>query len=135
MSSTGVPKPMRKEIRQGLHKCFYCGKTAETGDHVTSKVKGGQRGGYANVLPACMNCNRDKGMMNAEEYRVVRFTRHMLATGGALPVCNVLSLIPEFKFYGEIQSGLSVVQYLLAQSAEHMEERHAQSRECASHIS
>jgi hypothetical protein len=48
--------------------CLYCGKKAETWDHVYSLVKAGEYAGYGhalgNLVPCCKSCNSSKGGTN-----------------------------------------------------------------------
>lgn len=55
----------RIRFRQSIFKawnwdCAYCGGTAESLDHVLPKAKGGLTV-RANLVPACLPCNRRKG--------------------------------------------------------------------------
>lgn len=43
-----------------LSKCVYCGKPAESQDHVTALSRGGSHTAD-NVVPACRSCNSRKG--------------------------------------------------------------------------
>jgi hypothetical protein len=59
-------------------RCFYCGKPihenpesildALTKDHLVPISRGGSDN-IGNLVPACFNCNRLKGMMTIEEFR------------------------------------------------------------------
>lgn len=68
-----------------MKKCFYCGidttppfnkrkvtqpTTTLTWDHQIPKCRGGKYLPH-NQVPACQQCNVDKGGLTAEEYRVV----------------------------------------------------------------
>ena len=61
-----VPARMaRIRFRQAIfeawaHRCAYCQQPAESLDHVHPKVKGGLTV-PANLVPACLACNRRKG--------------------------------------------------------------------------
>jgi 5-methylcytosine-specific restriction endonuclease McrA len=48
--------------------CVYCGKLAETWDHVVGLVKNSEFSGYGhvigNLVPCCRNCNFKKGNKN-----------------------------------------------------------------------
>jgi len=45
--------------------CVYCGRPAQTWDHLENLVKGGQFNGYGhqigNLVPSCRECNSEKG--------------------------------------------------------------------------
>lgn len=53
-------------------RCAYCGAeltlASMTADHVMPKARGGGNG-LANLLPACHECNRDKGQQTLEQWR------------------------------------------------------------------
>jgi 5-methylcytosine-specific restriction endonuclease McrA len=98
--ANGVPKSLRRFLRTGTAKCWYCGDRADTGDHAIPRSRGGPDG-VLNVIPACRPCNEDKGNMNVEEFRLYRMARHLVATAPAYPVCNILSMLPSYDFYGE----------------------------------
>jgi HNH endonuclease len=66
-----------KLIRNQKNRCFYCGRKrgAElTLDHVYPRSKGGTSE-ESNLVAACLECNRDKGDLTLEEYRVAVFLR------------------------------------------------------------
>jgi hypothetical protein len=52
--------------------CVFCGKEAETWDHLVNLVLDGQLHGYGhqlgNLLPCCRRCNSKKGGRNWREY-------------------------------------------------------------------
>lgn len=48
--------------------CYYCGKTANTKDHVIPKSRGGLNT-KDNIVPACEHCNNMKGSRTEEEFR------------------------------------------------------------------
>lgn len=56
----------------------------------------------ANLVAACFQCNQEKSNMTLDEFRLYRFARHLLATGPAIPVINLVSWLPEWKFWGEL---------------------------------
>jgi len=41
--------------------CVYCGRTANTVDHVDAVVNGGSKLDPANLVAACGSCNYSKG--------------------------------------------------------------------------
>ena len=64
--------------------CAYCGKQITnpddlTQDHQLPLSRGGQTKA-SNLVPACIHCNREKGMLTADEYRAV--LRFRLENGG-----------------------------------------------------
>src|ERR1700686_5146052 len=62
-------------------RCFYCGRPVEerpelvwdmlTKDHLTPVSRGGSDD-IGNIVPACFNCNRLKGTMTIDEFRLDR---------------------------------------------------------------
>lgn len=93
-------KGLRKKIRENNPECFYCGAPTESADHLYPESHGGKTE-KENLVGACLSCNRDKGDMTLDEYRVFRTVRQVMALGKAAPVANVMSLLPDFKFYAE----------------------------------
>ena len=51
------------------NKCEYCGQDASDVDHQTPRARGGSDD-ISNLVPCCAVCNRAKGMMTLEEWRV-----------------------------------------------------------------
>jgi hypothetical protein len=67
MSSCGVHKrDFVFRITSG--QCWYCGKEANTIDHMVPLAKGGKNR-YGNLVPACRSCNGNKAGHDVEEYR------------------------------------------------------------------
>lgn len=63
----------REEIyRRDKHRCVYCNRQFPrktlTLDHITPRVDGG-KDGKSNLATCCLDCNRRKGRMSAEEFR------------------------------------------------------------------
>jgi hypothetical protein len=56
---------MRREVeaaiarRDGSHACFYCGRSADSLDHVTARLHGGSDG-IDNLVLCCWPCNDEK---------------------------------------------------------------------------
>lgn len=52
--------------------CVYCGNPAQTWDHLTNLVRGGELNGYGhqigNLVPCCSACNSAKGAMEFERF-------------------------------------------------------------------
>jgi hypothetical protein len=58
--------------------CAYCGSRGEVGqDHVVPIAKGGQDL-MANILPACLPCNRTKGQASLPAFLLGRGTRFLM---------------------------------------------------------
>lgn len=70
-------KEMKKLIILGqlAPLCTYCGKRITnpedfTQDHQLPLARGGKTV-PSNLVPACMHCNHEKGILTADEYRAV----------------------------------------------------------------
>lgn len=61
------PKWSKKRlfVRDG-NSCAYCGKAAETVDHVVPRCKGGGST-WENTVAACLKCNRKKGQRSVKD--------------------------------------------------------------------
>ena len=55
----GVPLTRRGVLRRDNHRCAYCGKVANTIDHVQPKSRGGADA-WDNLVAACVRCNNEK---------------------------------------------------------------------------
>ena len=55
-----VPLTRRGVLRRDGHHCAYCGKSANTIDHVQPKSRGGQDT-WENLVACCFRCNNIKG--------------------------------------------------------------------------
>lgn len=57
-------KPMgwskRGVLRRDSHRCGYCGRSANTVDHITPLSRGGDPRGWLNTVAACLRCNNRK---------------------------------------------------------------------------
>jgi len=54
-----VPVSRRGVLRRDLHECGYCGKSANTIDHILPKSRGGQDT-WENLVACCLRCNNKK---------------------------------------------------------------------------
>ena len=76
-----------------IRHCFYCGRALSrrraTKDHVIPRSKGGSDA-QKNIVHACRECNKEKGCLTAEEFRVVMAFR-----------LGFLKIPQAFKFPGE----------------------------------
>jgi 5-methylcytosine-specific restriction endonuclease McrA len=54
-----VPLTRRGVLRRDNHQCAYCGKSANTIDHVTPKSRGGAES-WENLVACCFKCNNIK---------------------------------------------------------------------------
>ena len=96
----GVPKGLKKQMRERTIHCFYCGKRAFTGDHVVPRVQGG-KGGWTNIVPACEKCNSCKSGRTDVEWRSERLATAVQVAGPLLPLLNVVALLKQCTFYAE----------------------------------
>lgn len=61
-----VPITRRGVLRRDAHHCGYCGKSANTIDHIMPKSRGG-RDTWENLVACCFRCNNIKGDRTPEE--------------------------------------------------------------------
>jgi|SRR5215475_8801023 len=54
-----VPLSRRAVLARDDHRCAYCGRHADSVDHVVPRSRGGQHD-WANVVAACRRCNHRK---------------------------------------------------------------------------
>ena len=50
----------RGVLRRDNHRCGYCGRTADTVDHILPISRGGGRRDWLNTVAACLRCNNRK---------------------------------------------------------------------------
>lgn len=55
-----TPVSRRGVLRRDDHRCAYCGKFANTVDHVMPRSRGG-RDSWENLVACCLECNNIKG--------------------------------------------------------------------------
>lgn len=56
-------------LRRDNHECAYCGKPANTVDHIYPRSRGG-RNEWLNTIAACMKCNGAKADKTLEQFGV-----------------------------------------------------------------
>lgn len=61
-----VPVTRRAVLHRDQHVCGYCGKRADTMDHILPRAQGG-RHTWRNVVAACKSCNGRKGAKTPDE--------------------------------------------------------------------
>lgn len=59
-SSRMIPVSRRGVLRRDMHRCLYCGRSANTIDHVQPKSRGG-KDTWENLVACCLKCNNAKG--------------------------------------------------------------------------
>ncbi len=81
-------------------RCWYCGRHADTIDHAKPRSRGGKNLDY-NLLPACWECNNEKGDMTISEFRryVKACVMRKMLTNGINIGRDLTRII--VKFYGE----------------------------------
>ncbi|GAB3124832.1 HNH endonuclease [Glaciibacter psychrotolerans] len=60
------PVSRRGVLRRDDHRCCYCGKTANTIDHVLPRSRGG-RDTWDNLVACCLRCNNQKSNQTPAE--------------------------------------------------------------------
>jgi 5-methylcytosine-specific restriction endonuclease McrA len=80
-------------VEIGAFNCAYCGGPAEHVDHVAPLARGGAHA-LGNLLPACADCNLEKGARDPYEFLTKRFPR--LAPLFA-PYIGTLPLVDSFQ--------------------------------------
>lgn len=95
-----TPSALRIGMMMSTHKkrsiydgrpCIYCGRPANTIDHLIPKSRGGSNE-HENLAPACLTCNRTKAARSLEEFLTTRNERkrelcyERLAAHRAIPV-------------------------------------------------
>jgi 5-methylcytosine-specific restriction endonuclease McrA len=58
--SRKIPVSRRGVLRRDAHRCGYCGKSANTIDHILPKSRGGADS-WENLVACCLRCNNKKG--------------------------------------------------------------------------
>jgi len=64
--SRRVPLTRRGVLRRDSHHCAYCGKSANTIDHVIPKSRGGAES-WENLVACCFKCNNIKSDRTPQE--------------------------------------------------------------------
>lgn len=65
-SSRMIPVTRRGVLRRDGHRCAYCGRSANTIDHVQPRSRGG-RDTWENLVAACLKCNNKKSDKTLDE--------------------------------------------------------------------
>lgn len=61
-----VPVSRRGVLRRDRHLCAYCGRSANTIDHVLPRSRGGSDA-WENLVACCIGCNNTKGNKTPDE--------------------------------------------------------------------
>jgi len=77
--SRNIPVSRRGVLRRDSHRCAYCGRAANTIDHVQPKSRGGSDS-WENLVACCLKCNNKKGDKTLHEIGwTLNFTPRMPA--------------------------------------------------------
>lgn len=57
-------------LRRDNYKCVFCGKAADTVEHIQPTSRGGDPRGWLNTAAACSPCNNKKGNRTLKEARM-----------------------------------------------------------------
>lgn len=97
-SSRIIPVSRRGVLRRDNHKCAYCGRGANTIDHVYPKSRGG-RDTWDNLVACCLKCNNAKSDRTLAEIGwQLRFVPRM-PSGSIWTVRGAERLEPEWDDY------------------------------------
>lgn len=55
-------------LKRDSHRCGYCGRTANTVDHIVPRSRGGADRDWLNTVAACVKCNGKKAARTPEEW-------------------------------------------------------------------
>lgn len=80
-SNRAIPVTRRGILRRDNHQCAYCGRSANTIDHVFPKSRGGADS-WENLVACCLRCNNTKSDKTLNEIGwSLRFTPRMPSGG------------------------------------------------------
>ena len=93
-----IPISRRGVLRRDGYRCAYCGKSANTVDHVLPKSRGGETS-WQNLVAACLKCNNKKSNQTLAEIGwQLGFTPKM-PFGPAWSIRGVEATAPEWQDY------------------------------------
>jgi 5-methylcytosine-specific restriction endonuclease McrA len=72
----------RAVLRRDAHRCAYCGRAADSVDHVTPRCQGGGDA-WENTVAACRPCNQRKAGRTPEQAGMRLLTRPSVPRGNA----------------------------------------------------
>lgn len=100
-SNRNIPVSRRGVLRRDGHQCAYCGRPANTIDHVQPKSRGG-RDSWENLVACCLKCNNKKSDKTLSEIGwSLGFTPRM-PSGGGWTVRGAERVEPEWSAYLEM---------------------------------
>ena len=88
-----IPVSRRGVLRRDAHHCAYCGKSANTIDHVQPKSRGG-KDTWENLVACCLKCNNAKSDKTLAELGWVLKTIPRMPQGTAWTVRGAESIEP-----------------------------------------
>ena len=93
-----IPVSRRGVLRRDNHHCAYCGRFANTIDHVQPKSRGGQDT-WENLVASCLKCNNAKSDKTLAEIGWSLPFAPKMPSGAAWSVRGVERLEPEWNGY------------------------------------
>ncbi len=94
-STRNIPVSRRGVLRRDGHHCAYCGKSANTIDHVQPKSRGG-KDTWENLVACCLKCNNAKSDKTLAELGWVLKTTPRMPQGAAWTVRGAERLEPSW---------------------------------------
>jgi len=97
-----IPVSRRGVLRRDGHRCGYCGKSANTIDHVTPKSRGG-KDTWENLIACCLRCNNVKGDKTPQEMGWELRVQPKMPTGIVWSVRGAEKPLPQWQEYLALQ--------------------------------
>ena len=97
-----VPVSRRGVLRRDSHRCGYCGKSANTIDHVLPKSRGG-KDTWENLIACCLRCNNVKGDKTPQEMGWELRFQPKMSTGLVWSVRGADKPMPQWQEYLALQ--------------------------------
>lgn len=93
-----IPVSRRGVLRRDGHKCAYCGRNANTIDHVQPKSRGGADS-WENLVACCLKCNNTKSDRTLQEIGWSLRVTPRMPSGASWTVRGTENLAPEWDSY------------------------------------
>jgi 5-methylcytosine-specific restriction endonuclease McrA len=90
-----IPVSRRGVLRRDGHRCAYCGRAANTIDHVQPKSKGGADS-WENLVACCLRCNNKKSDKSLDELGWLLKTQPRMPHGMAWSIRGAEKIEPEW---------------------------------------
>lgn len=90
-----LPVSHRGVLRRDEHRCCYCGKSANTIDHVLPRSRGG-RDTWDNLVACCLRCNNVKGDSTPAEMRWSMLFNPRMPQGATWVVRGIERSLPQW---------------------------------------